>query len=542
MNNVKTRVLYGVLRYFVGRERTKKVKVDTLFAALAKLTDYHHGSQILIDVIAGCAKTFFGAKRFPFFIGFGEFGSRYDPEPAAPRYTTVAANFDVIEVLYPIDDLPVLPYCFEDGRRTIPQYFCPLVPPLFEMTEMPSHGWRFCAHAIDVRVLLKMTRQLIACRSSEEAGVTMRSFPMKLDVNGWHGRLVEVAGVTLSFGCVRWSADWCEVWELPIGVTGHEWESRVKKWGMKPIVDSDKMTYGDHPFIASFDSESIMNHSSGKIGAPGEISIKFRCDVAKMIALKKAQFKGVDLPEDLAVLYNLGLWSMIEHHLNYVGVDGRVLELPDYYAVVSHWLPERRRLYIERLRRELCLAVMELAYARSLERFFAWPERLQLQKAGITEEAAEQMFVAGGFFKFAHGVLNKPGYLSAKSLPLLVTGFYSLESFEEAFAANDAASQVAVLGEAAAIVGGEAEDDEAATKEDTRISYEYLHGTHFRSGYAKQTAARAEKIAKLEARVAWLRSPNAWRETWLSELDKFQAICVANLPNMWTKRSDVSLE
>ncbi len=520
MNNVKTRVLYGAIIHFAGK-RDSLEKTDTLFASIAAATAYHHGANLMIDVINGCAKLFFGGKRFPFFLPFGAFGSRYDPVPAQARYIQVKPNWPVIEVLYPM----LLPFRFENGVRTVPEYFCPLVPPLFEWTKIPSHGWCIEVQAIDIRDLIAVTRGILA-------GQSVREFPLRFDTKGWRGHMRTIEGSILTFGNCEVSGGVCVVTELPMAMTGVHFEEKLRSLGIE-VVNGKEM-YKEHPFIPRFGESSIISHSSQLMDTPDEIYIKFAIDMTKFAGLQKSRFKTTELSGKEAFMHSIGLTQVVGHELNFVGLDGRVLELQTYYDVIDHWLPVRKGLYAARVLRELTRAILRRAYLLSIELFCDWSGKAEIQSGSVLPAEAEQRFARASFFRFASSLITRPEHLSGQSLVLMSTGFHSLEAFEDAWAAKSAAIGV----EGAVELDDETEESAGA---DSKPSYRYLHSLRFSAAYDSARKARQKEIEGLSTRIDFLRRPDAWSSLWSGELDAFEKICNENLPTRWTHLTKIKI-
>ena len=549
LSSVRRRMLFGALEYFGGKGKNHSDLVSNIFGPIASASAYHHEPEIMADVIKRDAQAFFGSRRLPIFIGEGELGTRMKPEPGASRYVRVALNHDLVNALYPPEDLPLLRYRFEDGKRTVPLYFVPTIPPVFEYAMLPATGWQFNAHAIDVDVLLAMTRQLIVSANMEEAsaiGPAIRARALAYDRHGWKGTLLDIpaeagsdshqprSAMTLSVGVCTTSPAGpgltkVRVTELPIGMTGDTYIDYLIRIGTERTwVDGQQKRatkYVEHPFIHDFrGSESILNKSSVEPLTENEIDVSFVARTDALEKLKNARYRGVNLGRH-GLAHGIGLSEPMGRQLNYIGYkpDGapHVLELKSYYDVVAAWLPERAALYRARVERELVMCVFKRALLIETEHAFTVDVPTLIKRLGVPEQDA--LFASKGFFKLNRALIEQPKYLSTAALPFHISGYMVLQSFEDAFAARTPS-------------GGTShnEDDETGDADAdpamTPPSYNYIR--NLRLGQSSESAKRQQKIAELEARIAVLRGADYWRQLWTTELDALTKVA-ARRKNFW---------
>ncbi len=556
MNDIKRRILHGALLYFGSKSKHDQVNVASVAGEIGALASYHHEPEILQDTIVRLTQSFFGSRRFPFFIGYGNFGHRNNPRAAETRYVDIALNYDVVHTLFPPADLALLTYMFEDGKRSIPNAFCPIIPPIFEQDMMPSHGWQINTQAIDVYSLINITRALVSGTvvlgeviESNSMTPSYRTMPMPHDTNGWRGKLVKLSNVWLSFGVCSLHPVGAHfrvvISELPIGLTSDVFIKELINLG-KQVIDEGTIqkpirreVFIEHPFIADFvGKESIKNVGSSQPKAPNEIHIEFVVRGDKVQSFGTASFKESELTGSDAFMHHIGLTRALHNQLNFMQTqpDGssRILELQSYYDIVEYWYPVRKQLYHERLERERTLAIFERAMLAEIQRAFLEDIPRLFMGTGpgskdLTEVEMTTILEQKGFFRFAHGLIQRPKYLSTASLPLLITGYFSVDDFERAFAA----SRSGVIQTAAAVHGDALADEDA----DSRASHAYILNLNMRQAAHRQK--RQTKIDELTARIAQLSKPGYWAEVWLGELARFEAICRENLPNLWTDKTGV---
>lgn len=566
MNDVNRRVLCGAMQYFSGKKRNAIEKVATVFGPIAERAHYHHEPALIAEVISRNAQTFFGSNRLPIFIGYGDFGNRDDPRPAEARYISVGLNHAVVDNLYPPSDLTLLPYRFEDGKRSVPVHFVPTIPPLFESFFLPSTGWQVNTQAIDVGALMSTTAKLIAGEIKVVGGESGPRLDgpvpqFKLDTRGWNGVILEIPADEhrpasfVSIGRCRVTKrggdiDIC-VHELPLGVTGVQYYEYLKKLGSVDEWVEGKQkkvrTFITHPFISNFKSGTgIIPSSSGEPGSPNEIDINFTISAEAFARLQTTTYRGYALGQH-ALAAGLGLIEPINRQLNYWlggraphnppsgqttnSLQGRVLELSDYSEVIAHWYPERERLYRARIERELILAVFQRALILETQHAFDVDVPKLIKGRGIAEQ--DVIFAQQKFFPFNPRYITHPGYISNETLPQLISGFATLAEFEAAFAAGLAPTAMAIEGETD---GDDADDDAVVMKPPT---YEYIR--RLQLGQSAASESRRKKVAELDARIAELRAPDCWKTTWLRELGALKAVCAEHMPTFWRKLTAVEV-
>lgn len=109
----------------------EKIKTETVANVTAAFTNYLHGSANLCGVCNTLTQSFVGANNYPLLTGnSGGFGTRINPECAAPRYTKIALS-DIVKLLLHKDDYPLFVKQYFEGDYIEPKYFVPIFPILF---------------------------------------------------------------------------------------------------------------------------------------------------------------------------------------------------------------------------------------------------------------------------------------------------------------------------------------------------------------------------------------------------------------------------
>lgn len=135
-----------VLAYFYATGKAEKwgeeEVVARLAARIAAEMDYHHGEASMSSVITTMAQDFAGKNNLNLLSPNGQFGTRVEPQAAAPRYTNTAiARYTA--ALFPPDDYPALPM---NRHGTVPT-FVPGVMPMVLVNGATGIGY---GHSSDV--------------------------------------------------------------------------------------------------------------------------------------------------------------------------------------------------------------------------------------------------------------------------------------------------------------------------------------------------------------------------------------------------------
>jgi len=145
-------------------QRNKEVKVYQLCGKVASEANYHHGDKSLNGVIIHMAQSFPGAHILPLLNGIGEFGSRSKggQDAGCERYISVNLNKKLCNTIYPSEDNWLLHYVFEDGLRSEPKFYVPIIPMiLVEDQKTLGTGWKTTIYARDLFTIILRTERVI---------------------------------------------------------------------------------------------------------------------------------------------------------------------------------------------------------------------------------------------------------------------------------------------------------------------------------------------------------------------------------------------
>ena len=106
---------------------TKDLKVLQLASKAAERTQYLHGD--LSGSIVNLAQHHIGSNNMPLLKDSGEFGGRFEPVAAAPRYIFTHKE-TVFDTIFIKDDYPVLKHQTFEGDSIEPMFYMPTLPML----------------------------------------------------------------------------------------------------------------------------------------------------------------------------------------------------------------------------------------------------------------------------------------------------------------------------------------------------------------------------------------------------------------------------
>jgi DNA topoisomerase-2 len=138
-----------IMAYFFVKPSAADPKAEhgvaRLAAAIAAELDYHHGESSMAGAIATMAQDFAGKNNVNLLQPRGQFGTRAEPTPAAPRYTNTALA-TYAHALFPREDYPALPM---PRHGDVPTFIPGIIPMVLingasgigygHSTSIPSH-------------------------------------------------------------------------------------------------------------------------------------------------------------------------------------------------------------------------------------------------------------------------------------------------------------------------------------------------------------------------------------------------------------------
>jgi DNA topoisomerase-2 len=210
---------------------TTPIKVDALSSKCAGLTEYLHGQDSLNGVTVGLAQDFVGANNLPMIAREGQFGTRFIPEAAAPRYIFTKKEKWFDDVFNPLDMNVCERQSFE-GKLIEPKSLAPIIPLLFvNGTEGMSVGFAQKILNRDVRELMKWVFTYVKNPNNK------KEFPIP-SYRGFSGTVVKTDVKSFEIhGCIeRINKTTLRITEIPVGVTYKKYIDTLDSLKEKKII------------------------------------------------------------------------------------------------------------------------------------------------------------------------------------------------------------------------------------------------------------------------------------------------------------------
>lgn len=394
LNESGRKITHAVRRRFA--HSNDEVKVAQLGGYVAEHEEYHYGEQSLYTNIIGKGYTVVGGVQLPIVVPIGMFGTRnkavgigketgkikVKDDNAAPRYIYTTLNRRLSDVLYPSVDDALLTYKPVDGTLVEPTYYLPIVPPVYESTEIPSEGWKIKVWAREITDVIRSVRLLID-------NPDIRSLPhMRPYTLGFKGSIRYIRGEPYSVGNYWYneSANEIVVTELPLRVWTAPYAAYIK---------SKKQLYVD----------DVINHSSDT-----EVNVRV---VLKPGAIDKIEQLADGMWTDGVEEY-LELRDRMDSHINMIGPEGGVVSFTSYERVIYNWFPYRRDMYVRRVERQRTVLQLQIRLLKLIEQYIDARERLTYPT--ITEVEATNRLQINDYPKLTVSIIKNPGFLQTSEI------------------------------------------------------------------------------------------------------------------------------
>jgi DNA topoisomerase-2 len=420
LNPARRKIMMGAMLRFSGEAAAKELKIFQLGGFVADKCFYHHGDASLNATIVYLAQCFPGARRYPYLVGVGQFGSRHGDKAGSARYISVRLS-PLARATFPPADRWHLPYVIEDGERAEPEYFAPVLPmAALESYKIVSEGWNHDSHGRDFDAVLAVTKAYIAGDADLLAAADALAaegptaavmaaieslaarWPLPASTRDFAGEVRTYRGVSYSFGHYFWdpAARVISITELPMGVTTAKYLETLTKAGKSGRPNPREA------FIESISDRS----SADKV----LLEVSLRPGAFETIAADYGDAE-IDPVEDALMLR-----ASLRPHLNYYSASGAVLEFGEcYLAAVLYWAPIRRQTYLKRLTRQRIVTELRLLEEQEILRYIAAAAELDLAAVG-SDEAACDLLRRRGFRALDVALLHRPEYTPGESLRELI--------------------------------------------------------------------------------------------------------------------------
>jgi DNA topoisomerase II len=223
-----------VMWAFRKRNFRNKIKVAQAGAAVAEISQYHHGETSLIETICNLSQTHVGTNNLNLLIPKGQFGSRANNRTthAAPRYIFCRLS-PLFDALCPSADDPVLPHDTVDGVIVEPVQYAPVVAlPLLNGIFGIGTGFSTSVPNYRPEDVIAATKAYI-----HEGEAALRASPLLPWYRGFYGTVQEVADKPGTYelnGKFEVQGDTITITELPPG----KWTSDYREYLKRTFVDT----------------------------------------------------------------------------------------------------------------------------------------------------------------------------------------------------------------------------------------------------------------------------------------------------------------
>lgn len=406
------KAVYGAQKKF--GHNNARCKVYQLTGFIAEHVNYHHGNASADAVITGLAQDYPGSNVFPLLRALSNFGTRMKggTDAGHPRYIYTKLNKQLCESILPSEDNYLLEYTYDDGKQGEPVRYVPVVPmAILESYKSPAHGW---ASTIWARDFDEVYTYVLKC--VEEGQLIERKEDFSPYDMGTGHQLVYVKGVPWSLGRYRRTGpDSVVITNLPVRkwneqlIHGNLKVSAKKKEEKKKAKkgDDEKKNKGwdEDPNVVDVDDQSDVNTRV-------EINVTFTPGFLE--SLMKDECKGGIDP----VLNYLKLKQSLKSNLNFIGLNGAVIEFTTYLQVLQTWFPIRKQLYADRINRQLILNRLRIMMLKEKLRFAHHRHEYRLNEMGKKQQ--EKVVQEQKYQTIDHGLLERPKFTRVSQLENLI--------------------------------------------------------------------------------------------------------------------------
>jgi DNA topoisomerase II len=391
-NQSGRKILDGILKAF--GTKNDQMKVAVLAGYISQCENYHHGEESLAKSITKKGFIGPGGKQLPQLFPCSNFGSRAEGgDDASPsRYIFGKNNAPLNSLLYPAADYPLLTFNFDEGSRSEPKYFVPIIPiAICESTEVPAHGWKIKTWARDVFTVIDNVLRMIRL-GADCTLLPMR--PTKYDPApyNWTGDFRYIRGKLHSIGTaeiVDASGRCCMKSTPGAGWMGPTYDSTetyylritelpLREWTIPYIAKLKKKALSDAGASVIACGESIDDSSNDR-------RINIRVTLQPGAVMRLGDWSDSAYASGIEEFFMLR--DHMDDHLNFMGADGAVVSLADYSDVMKIWFPVRKLYYTLRTDRELILLKLRLRKMENVVRYARDDElKLQTKKIAVMRE------------------------------------------------------------------------------------------------------------------------------------------------------------
>jgi DNA topoisomerase-2 len=389
-NQAGRKILDGVMKAF--KATNSEMRVAQLAGEVSKYENYHHGEASLCDSITGKGFIGVGGKQLPIIVPLSCFGSRKGGgrDAAQPRYIKTKYNAKLTDIIYPAVDYHILEFNFDEGERSEPKHFVPIIPTaILESTELPAHGWKLKTWGRDVFKVIENVRRMI--RNSDN--VSLLATPPY--THGWKGTMRYPRGELYSFGDYEYleKRNVIKITELPLRVWTDDYFENLRKKAAT-----------DNKIIASLRNES------------DDMTVRIE------VELKPGAYELLDEYADSC--YSDGveeyfqLRNRMDSHINLMGPDGSVMSFKSYEDVMYHWFPVRKEYYRKRIERQIIILKLKIISVDNIIKYVNACNDMKISRRKYSEMV--KILEENKFARIYRARLNSPEFTPTEELEDLV--------------------------------------------------------------------------------------------------------------------------
>jgi DNA topoisomerase-2 len=394
LNPARRKILTASIMRF-GQD-TKEVKVFQLGGYVADKMLYHHGDASLNKTIITMAQSFYGARKYPYLIGVGQFGSRHGDKAGSARYISVKLS-PVVNALFPPEDKWLLSYVFDEGNRAEPEYYIPILPmAVLESYQIVTEGWNHRTYGRSLTSVLNVVMDYIDNKYNliEIADEFNKTLTIPSEIVNFYNLSIEgdirtYKGTDYAFGNYVYdiNKNSINIKELPIGLVTSSYIENISK--LTQYIDR------------------IEDYSS-----TNEIDIIIYLKPGAKQIIEKQY--GNDIIDPIEDCFSLRI--SLRPNLNYYSCEKGVLEFGSMYlSNILYWAPIRKELYKKRIIRKGIIIDVQILKEESIIKYISYSNMLNISAIEDDEKAC-LILSNNGFPKINTGLLHNPSYTNNDEL------------------------------------------------------------------------------------------------------------------------------
>jgi DNA topoisomerase-2 len=304
---------------FKRGKNAKEIKVSQFAGFVSNETEYHHGEASLMGAIINMAQNYPGSNNINFLMPNGEFGTRRQlgKDAASPRYIFTNTN-KLSYKIFREEDLPILEYCIEEGRKVEPVNYEPIFPTiLVNGTDGIGTGYSTYIPCFDPKDIVMTLRSLIEEKDFKE---------IHPKYQGFHGQIIKESDskYVMKGSYEILDDETVHITELPIFMSFEKYREYLIS-----IELQDKKEQSDKKLIVDFEQKPFPN----KV----DIIIKFKpTELQKLI-------KFGDIEKYLKLSTSISLANMTMFNTN-----NKLIKYDTVYDIIEDFYIHRKEIYQKR--------------------------------------------------------------------------------------------------------------------------------------------------------------------------------------------------